>query len=158
MTAIQPIRIAEGRAMLLAGLRRHHTYAGAAEGIPAQWRELVALGTLPGQVGSTRYGVLCGASPEERTMEYMCAVEVDGFGALPPEMGRMRVPPQHYAVFEHRGHVSTLAAAWQAAWDALPGLGYAPLHGPEFERYGEAYDPATGMGGMEIWAAIHPPR
>lgn len=143
--------------MLLAGLRRQHSFATAAETIAAQWQAFRTLGTLPGQRGSTMYGVLCGASLAEQTMEYMCGVEVDSFHALPPGTGRMRVPPQHYAVFPHAGPISAASAAWQAAWDALPSAGYRPLHGPEFEVYGEDSDPATGRGGFEIWAAIHPP-
>lgn len=162
MDPIEPVRFEDGRPMLLAGIRRQHSYSGAARSIPEQWAEFRAQGALPGRRGSTAYGVMCSASPEEQTFEYMCAMEVDSFDALPPGTGRMRVPPQHYAVFEHAGHVSTVQRTWEAAWSEwLPRSGYSMVNGPEFEAYGERFDPATGLGGLEVWIAIEkaePPR
>jgi AraC family transcriptional regulator len=147
----------QGRAMLLAGLRRHHSFAGAAEGIAAQWEDFRRLGPIPHQQGETIYGVLCGGNPEAQTMEYMCAVEVAAFDPAATHPGRMRIPPQHYAVFEHPGHVSTLQASWDAIWnDWLPRLGLVPVDGPEFERYGERFDPRTGVGAIEIWSPVQP--
>lgn len=142
--------------MLLAGVRRTHSFAGAAEGIPAQWREFHGLGPIPHQRGTVHYGVLCGADPQAQTMEYMCAVEVAEFDPAHP--GRMRVPPQHYGVFEHTGPRAAVQHTWQAIWnEALPAAGLVALHGPEFEVYGERFDAATGTGVIEIWAAVHDP-
>jgi hypothetical protein len=68
--------------MLLAGVRGKHTFAGMAKDIPRQWDDLLKLGKLPGQVGKTAYGAICGGDPETQTMEYMCAVEVASFDLL----------------------------------------------------------------------------
>lgn len=47
---------------------------------------------------------------------------------------------------------------WQAVWNEwLPRSGHLPVHGPEFEVYGEGFDPRTGPGGIEVWTAIQPP-
>ena len=152
---IDPTRFAEGRAMLLAGIRRHHAFATASDTIPAQWRDLGAMGTLPGQQGAVTYGVICGSDPARGTFEYMSGVEVDGFDALPPATGRMRVPAQRYAVFTHEGHVSGLRQAWDAIWgDWLPRSGEKPADTPDFERYDERFDPATGRGTIEIWFPV----
>ena len=93
MQGLQPVRYEHGRPMLFAGIRRQHTFAGMAKDIPRQWDDFLKLGKLPGQVGTTAYGAICGADPETQTMEYMCAVEVASFDALPKDIGRMRVPP-----------------------------------------------------------------
>ena len=144
--------------MLLAGLRRHHTFDGAAATIPAQWSELAALLPLPGQQGATTYGVVCGSVPAERTFEYMCGVEVAAFDAVPRELGRMRVPGQRYAVFTHRGHVAGLRATWDAIWhDWLPRSGHQPANTPDFERYDERFDARTGRGEIEISFPIAAP-
>jgi AraC family transcriptional regulator len=155
MTSIEPDRIVEGPAMLLAGLRRHHSHGGAAQSIPEQWQALREMGTLPGQQGMAAYGAMCGADPAAQTFEYMTGVEVASFDSLPPGMGRMRVPAQRYAVFMHRGPAATLHATWNAIWHQwLPSSGYRMANTPEFERYDERFDPATGSGVIEVWASI----
>jgi AraC family transcriptional regulator len=155
MTRIEPDRIVEGSAMLLGGLRRVHTYGGAAESIPVQWEDFRQLGTLPGQRGTAVYGVMCGADPAAKTFEYMCAAEVESLDALPREYGRMRVPAQRYAVFVHRGGASTVHVTWGAIWgEWLPRSGYQLANTPEFELYDERFDFRTGAGVIEIWASI----
>jgi AraC family transcriptional regulator len=158
VTSIEPSRYADGRAMLLAGLRREHALDEAARSIEEQWRAFRALGPLPGQLGPTAYGVVCGSAPDRRAFEYMCGAEVAAFDALPRELGRMRVPAQHYAVFVHDGHVATLRATWDAIWnDWVPRSGVRPADTPDFEFYGERFDPRTGLGGVEIWFPVEAP-
>lgn len=154
MTNFQPDRIAEGRAMLLGGLRRPHAFRTAQETMAAQWQAFQAMGMPPGRQGTAAYGVICGADPAAETMEYMTGVEVASLAELPPEYGRMRVPPQRYAVFTHRGHTSTLRETWDAIWRWLPGSGYASAQTPDFEIYDDRFDPATGTGEIEIWVPI----
>jgi AraC family transcriptional regulator len=155
VNSIEPDRIIEHPAMLLGGLRHVHSYADAQSGIVAQWKEFEQLGTLPGQVGGTTYGVMCGAWPQEQKFEYMSAVEVQSLEALPREYGRMRVPAQRYAVFTHHGHVSTLHVTWASIWeDWIPRSGYQMANTPEFERYDERFDPRSGSGVIEVWCSI----
>jgi AraC family transcriptional regulator len=155
MTQIEPDRIVEGRAMLLGGLRRVHSFGGAAESIPAQWQAFQQLGRLPGQQGTAAYGVMCGADLQAQTMEYMTGVEVAALEALPREYGRMRIPAQRYAVFIHPGHVSTLHTTWDAIWNEwLPRSGHRPANTPEFEVYGERFDFRTRSGVIEVWASL----
>ncbi|MNH09208.1 Bacterial transcription activator, effector binding domain [compost metagenome] len=150
MTA--PIRFEQGRPMLLGGLRRHHEFQQGDFG--GQWRDFGALGPLPGQLGEHAYGVICGA--DATSCEYMCAVEVAALEVLPKTLGRMRIDPQTYAVFLHRGHVSTLPQTWQGALDWLARSDYESAHKPDFERYGAAFDPETGGGELEVWLAVRP--
>ncbi len=159
MNALQPIRYEQGRPMLFAGLRRKHAFAAAGKDILRQWDDFEKLGALPGQVGSTAYGVICGGDPATQTMEYMCAYEVQSFDALPKELGRMRVPPVRYAVFVHEGNVATIQSTWQYLVDTwLPASGMESAHTPDFEVYGERFDASTGDGGVEIWLGVQSPK
>ena len=157
MSSIEPRRYEDGRPMLFAGLRRKHTFASMGKGIPRQWEDFTKLGELPGQLGKTAYGAICGGDPKAQTMEYMCAVEVKSFDALPKEMGRMRVPAVRYAVFQHEGNVATIQSTWRqilSVW--LPSSGMESAHTPDFEVYGEGFDGTTGEGGVEIWLGVKP--
>jgi AraC family transcriptional regulator len=157
MSNLQPLRYEQGRPMLLAGLRRQHTFAGMGKDIPRQWDDFLKLGTLPGQVGTTAYGAICGGDPQAQTMEYMCAVEVASFEPLPKDIGRMRVPAVRYAVFLHGGNVATIQSTWKeilSVW--LPGSGMQSAQTPDFEVYDERFSGATGDGGVEIWLGVKP--
>ena len=157
MTArpIEPTRFADGAAMLLAGVRRWHAFADAPRDIPAQWMEFHQLPGLPPRAGAVTYGVVCASEPQRARFEYFCAIEVPSFDGLPPEVGRMRVPAQRYAVFTHRGHVSGLQETWRSIWEEwLPRSGHQPANTPDFERYDNRYDSATASGEMEIWFPV----
>jgi AraC family transcriptional regulator len=149
---LAPSRYEQGRAMLLAGLRRHHSFAESARSVAAQWAAFRALGTLPGQRSATAYGIVCARNLDNGTFEFLSGVEVDDFERLPLDLARLRVPPQRYAVFPHADHVATLRATWEAIWASwLPGSGCAPADTPDIEVYDSRFDPVTGLGGIEIW-------
>ena len=157
MSKLEPLRYENGRPMLFGGLRRQHTFAETAQSIPRQWQDFLALGRLPGQLGATAYGAICGGDVAAHTMEYMCAVEVESFDALPKELGRMRVPAVRYAVFAHAGNVATIQDTWRrilGIW--LPSSGMQSAETPDFEVYKERFDGATGEGGVEIWLGVKP--
>lgn len=157
MSTLQPQRYEQGRPMLLAGIRRKHTFASMGKDIPHQWDEFVKLGKLPAQVGAASYGTICGGDPKTQTMEYMCAVEVSSFDAVPKDLGRMRVPAARYAVFLHAGNVATIQDTWRQIFtEWLPSSGEQSNETPDFEIYDERFDGATGDGGVEIWLAVRP--
>lgn len=154
METFAPTRFERGRPMLLGGVRRHHPYTEAAgPGMFEQWRQFEALVPIPGQLGATLYGVMCGH--DANGFEYMCAAEVDSFAALPAELGRMRIQPQEYAVFVHRDGVATIRATWELILNQWLGhSGYQSAHKPDFEVYDERFDPRTGHGPIEIWISV----
>jgi AraC family transcriptional regulator len=157
MSTLEPVRYVQGRPMLLAGIRRHHAFAGMAKGIPVQWEDFQKLGPLPTQVGTTAYGAICGGDPKTQQMEYMCAAEVQSFDAVPKELGRMRVPAVRYAVFLHESNVGTIQATWKQIFSTwLPNSGMRSANTPDFELYDERFDGATGDGGVEIWLGVEP--
>jgi AraC family transcriptional regulator len=154
---LEPSRIENGKAMLIAGLRGHFTSANW-DGIPAQWQRLGTYGKVPGQVGLVHYGLCFNLADG---IDYLCGFEVSSAAGVPAEFSTVTIPAQKYAVFSHREHVSKLRDTLDAIgrkW--LPASGYESARptagGPDFfERYGE-FSPRTGMGDIEVWLPIKP--
>jgi AraC family transcriptional regulator len=151
---LDPPRIVEGKAMLIAGLNVHNGCANRAN-IPGQWQSFVPrIGNIPGQVGRAAYGIIFN-SDEEGNHDYICGVEVTDFSKLPADLDRLRVPPQKYAVFAHIGHISGIGSTWSTIWSkALPQSDHEIADAPAFERYGDNFDGRTGLGDMELWIPI----
>ena len=97
--------------------------------------------------------MLCNGDDAGNT-EYISGVEVSDFSRVPPELSRVRIPEQRYAVFFHRDHISTIRRTWFTIYKWLPESEHEAADGPEFELYNENYDPAAGTGGVEIWVPI----
>jgi AraC family transcriptional regulator len=156
---LEPPHFENGKALLIAGLRSHYT-PETMNGLPAQWQRFAPhIGRVPGQLGLATYGVSwCpNNSPD---VEYLCGVEVSNFSSLPGEFTIVSIPAQRYAVFTHRGHVSTIretigaiGTQWfsESGQEPVTRTGEAPDF---FELYTEDFDPRTGMGGMEIWIPV----
>jgi AraC family transcriptional regulator len=154
LAKLKPARFENGKPLLIAGLGARYNCETSA-GIPAQWQRFVPhIGHVPGQVGRVAYGVRCN-SDDAGNMDYICGVEVSDFSELPPEMTRVRLSKQKYAVFVHEDHISAIRRTWSTMWNGwLPASGYEIADAPDFERYGEAFDPVRGTGGVEIWIPL----
>lgn len=154
LSQLEAPRFEIGKTLLIAGIGQHYT-SETSSGIPAQWQKIVPyLGNISGQVGSTTYGVICQTDDAGNT-EYICGVEVSDFSKVQPELRRLRIPEQHYAVFAHKDHVSTMRQTWNSIWNKwLPESGYLVAEAPEFEKYGKEFDPRSGNGGFEIWIPV----
>jgi AraC family transcriptional regulator len=151
---LEPPRLEDGKPLLIAGLGERYS-CETSTAIPAQWqRFLPHFGNIPGQIGRTAYGVRCN-SDDDGNFDYVCGVEVAGFSELPAEFSRVRIPAQRYAVFNHRDHVSTIRRTINTIWSKwLPESGRDVADAPDFERYGEDFDPKSGCGLVEIWIPL----
>lgn len=149
-----PNRFETRDALLLGGIRRRHEFSEAGPGITQQWLDFREMEELPGQIGDVCYGVMCGS--DETGFEYMCAVQVKALGPLPADAGRMRVPPQNYAVYSHEGDASTLAATWSQAFNWLKLGDHISAHKPDFEVYPAGEDALSALAGVEIWLGVLP--
>jgi AraC family transcriptional regulator len=151
-------RFQEGKALLIAGLRRIYA-PGTMNGIAAQWQSFAPhIGKIPGQVGRVTYGV-CWQGQDGKSLEYLSGAEVSGFAGVPSDFTVVSLAPANYAVFSHRGHALKLSDTIDAIFYRwLPESGHEAGGDAEtpafFERYGEEFDPQTGMGGIEVWIPL----
>jgi AraC family transcriptional regulator len=147
-------RFESRKAFLVAGLSARYDYESCGGGIPAQWQRFAPyLGSVPGQVGTDAYGVRYNS--DDSGLDYLCGVEVGEFSQLPPELSRVRVPANRYAVFTHHGHISAIRSTWSTIWGKwLPRSGHQIADAPDFERYDQRFDPRSGNGEVEIWVPV----
>ncbi len=151
---LEPPRFESGKPMLFVGLSERHSFE-ATQGIPAQWQRFMAsYGDIPDKTGAIPVG-LSANMDDDGNFDYVCAVEVSKFASAPRGLIQLRIPAQKYAVFLHREHVSTIGAAYSAIWNHwLPDHNIRVADGASLERHLEAFDPHTGLGGVEIWIPI----
>jgi AraC family transcriptional regulator len=140
--------------LLVAGLGQRYS-AETAAAMPVQWQRFAPhIGHVTGQVGNVAYGVVCNGD-DDGNVDYICGVEVADFADPPAGFARLRIAPARYAVFLHRDHVAAIRDTFAAIWDSwLPRSGYKVADAPFFERYGETFNPDTGLGGVEIWMPV----
>ncbi|SDI75736.1 AraC family transcriptional regulator [Paraburkholderia phenazinium] len=141
-------------AFVIAGLSGRFTFE-TNEGIPALWQSFCPhIGHVPGQVGGITYGLCCNPG-EDSSFEYVAGVEVRAGADLPASFRSIKVDPQRYAVFVHKGHVSTLHQTFYNIFNHwLPASDLAAAEAPEFERYSEDFDPIAGKGTVEVWVPV----
>ncbi|HYX34609.1 MAG TPA: GyrI-like domain-containing protein [Oligoflexus sp.] len=147
-------RFETGREMIIAGLSRNYT-GETREKIPQLWQKFMPfLGEIPGQIGKKTYGV-CYGYDADGSFDYMAGVEAKDTARLPSGFTHLRLVAQRYAVFTHTKHVSKLCDTFDAIYTKwLPNSGLEAIHAPSFEKYSEAFNPETGMGGIEVWVPI----
>ncbi len=152
--ALAPPRFVAGAPMLLVGLSERHSVE-ATERIPAQWQQFMAsYSEISHKADPVPLGVSANMD-DDGTFEYVCAVQVHEASAIPKGLAQLRVPAQHYAVFQHLEHVSTIRATYYAIWDRwLPGHNHKAADGPSLERHPATFDVQTGLGGIEIWIPL----
>ena len=135
--------------MLLAGLKQRYRPETSA-GIAALWQRF--LPHVP--AGQLVYGVCCNYGGAGH-FDYLCAMAVADACTIPDGWSRLRIAPRRYAVFQHRGHISTIRATWHTIWNAwLPQSGHMAADAPDFECYDHRFDPVNGTGGVEIWLPL----
>jgi AraC family transcriptional regulator len=142
------------KAFLVAGLSARYDYESCGGGIPAQWQRFAQyIGSVAGQIGGDAYGVRYNS--DDNGLDYLCGVEVGEFSQLAPELSRVRVPANRYAVFTHYGHISAIRSTWSTIWSKwLPKSGHQLADAPDFERYDARFDPRSGTGEVEIWVPL----
>ena len=148
------------KSKLIVGLQENYTLQ-TRQNIPQLWQRFAPhIGKVPGQAGHVAYGVCLNRLPNPWRFDYMAGVEVANGSALPEGFSQTRLPESLFAIFAHRQHVSRLPLTLEFIHDKwFPTSGYVPLRPAQdqpylIERYGEAFDPMTGMGDIEIWIPV----
>ena len=151
---LQAPRFEVANAFLVAGVGDRFSHENGA-GIPGLWQRFHQTSAdIPGRIGRVAYGVCCNGD-DAGNFDYIAGVEVSDYSDLPREFAKVRIPAQRYAVFTHREHVSTIRRTVNTIWNHwLPASGLKIADAPNFERYDEKFDPATGNGGFEIWVPV----
>jgi AraC family transcriptional regulator len=137
------------------GLSGRHTF-DTLIGIPIQWQTFMAThhGHIPYRVDGIPIGIQK-PPDDEGGFDYICAAEVTAFGDVPRDLQKIDLASRRYAVFEHRGHVSTLFDTYAAIWnEALDEHGWVPAQAPVIERHSPSFDPQTGEGGLSLWIPL----
>lgn len=149
-----PPRFENSKELLIAGLKNHYELE-TRKNIPAHWTRFASyLGKVPGQVGKVSYGV-CYNCQSDSSFDYLTGVEVTDTKGLPADFAHVKVPAQRYAVFTHEKPVAQIPQTIETIWMKwVPDCGLNVAATPCFERYTEAFNPQTGMGGTEIWVPL----
>ena len=150
-----PPWLTEAPAVRAVGLSRRHSFDKVI-GIPIQWQTFMTdyYARIPDRVEGIPIGIQHPVD-DEGGFDYVCAAEVSAFGRLPEGLVRIETPPRRYAVFEHRGHVSTILDTYALVWnEALPEHGWTPAPAPIIERHSPSFDPETGEGGLSLWIPL----
>jgi len=153
---LPPPRLETLGPLVIAGLGRRFAVDDLA-GIPALWQELRPhLGFIPGQKGTIAYGLAARMAADGESLFYLAGVEVSDLSDLDDGFTGIKLPAQRWAVFPHRGHVTTIASTIDAIFsEALPAAGLKHGDMPDLlERYDANFSPQTGAGGFEIWAPV----
>lgn len=147
-------RFEHGHFFLIAGVGDRFTQQ-TIPGIPALWEKLMPhLGQIPGQTGEVMYGV--GYNFDGKGgFDYIAGVEISKLDDLPDTYRWVEIQPQYYAVFEHKGPLTSLPQTFRHIFDTwLPQSGHTAADAPEFERYSEDFNPNLNTGKLEIWLPI----
>ena len=129
--------------------------ANEGAGIPDQWQRFhQRVADVPDRVGQVAYGVCCNGD-DPGNFDYIAGVEVSDFSDLPREFGRVRIPAAPIRGVYPWQHISTIRRTVNTIWNQwLPASGLKVADAPNFERYGESFDPLTGDGGLQIWIPV----
>jgi AraC family transcriptional regulator len=152
---VDPPRIVLERALRVVGLAEHCSFNSTTR-IPAQWQRFMSdyYDAVPAKIEKMPVGVSQPAE-DDGEFQYVCGAEVSRLDGSPRELVRLEIPARRYAVFDHRGHVSTLYDTYVAIWNqALPAAGLTVADAPAIERHNPTFDPGTGTGGLTVWIPL----
>ena len=152
--SVGPPRIVREPVLRFVGLAEPCSFEETVK-IPAQWQRFMEFyAAIDHKRAEIPVGLASPADDDGR-FTYLCAVDVTRFGTHPHALTTIEIPARTYAVFDHRGHVSTIYATYTAIWnDALPATGHALADSPVLERHNPTFDTRTGEGGLTLWIPL----
>jgi AraC family transcriptional regulator len=147
-------RIVDDQSVRVVGLAERCSFETTVN-IPAQWQRFMErYDVIPHKRDHIPIGVTYSADDEGQFL-YMCGAAVHRFGERSSELLHLEIPQRQYAVFEHRGHVSTIYETYRSIWnEAIPATGRAVTDAPVIERHNPAFNPRTGEGGLTLWIPL----
>jgi AraC family transcriptional regulator len=111
--ALDPPKFVSSGPLLIIGLSERHSFETTQE-LAAQWRKFMATyGEIANKAQPIPVGIATNMDADGN-FEYVCGVEVSKFSTTPRGLVQLRIPAHSYAVFQHREHVSKIAATYSA--------------------------------------------
>jgi AraC family transcriptional regulator len=102
--------------------------------------------------GNVAYGISANMD-ETGDFDYVAGYEVSGTENVPEDMVCFEVPSGKYAVFTTT--LPKIGETFQYAYHTwLPQSDYQPAGGPDFELYGEHFDPRDPKSDFEVYISI----
>ncbi len=87
-------------------------------------------------------------------MEYVAAFPVDQLSEIPQGMVGKEIPAQTYVVFPAKGLAEIGPTYHKIMQEWLPSSGFKAGDGPDFELYGEEFNPSDASGTVYIYFPI----
>ena len=101
---------------------------------------------IENRVGCNAFGIYEEYQENDTNVEfsYICSVEVSDFDHVPEGMISRVIPEHLYAVFQHKGAISSLPETLKYIWGSwLPKSRYDYVEKPDFELYAPGNQPET---------------
>ncbi len=146
-------KLVSREAFTVAGLLHRGQADGAKYG--ALWGQFFArIGELQNVVDPhCAYGVMANYDEASGEFDYVAACEVASGEGLPAGFEAVAVPAADWAVFPtSMGELAQTYPYIYSTW--LPNSGYQHGPAPEFELYGETFDPANPASPFEIYIPV----
>lgn len=126
----------------LAGLPLAAPQAALDSEMPELWTAFLARERELGGTEGVRYGI--NVQDGGGVVLECIAGPIADLNQLPQGMVALRLPPQRYAVFTHRGPMTAVQATYVTAYAAMEQLGLRQdLSGWRLERYGRRFTPGV---------------
>ncbi len=123
------------------------------ETVENRWNDLLPLMTEGG------IGACIGDNGRTAMFDYIAGVLADPDAAPPQGMDKIVIEPQTYAVFTHKLTGAAINIDLKptlqhifGTW--LPNSGYKLAHSPDYEYYGERFDPETKSGEIDFYVPV----
>jgi AraC family transcriptional regulator len=155
LAALEPPEMVPDGPLLFVGLSQRSSFGAAPKTVPAQWQRFMPeYESVPHKANPIPLGVYLNFD-DDGNFDFVTAVEVTRFDDVCAPLTKLTVPKQTYAVFQHRGHVSTINQTYGAIWnDWLPFHEKTTTDNASLERCNPGFDTRTGNGGLTIWIPI----
>lgn len=156
---MQP-KIVERPAFHVVGLRERYQ-VGKPFGIPAQWdRFSHRRGEVEGAIPDVFYGVCVDdTTGTDRGFFYIAGMGVTSLDRVPEGMVGLTVPGGTFAVFTHKGPITSFSNTVQAIWkEWLPASGLKPTGAPDYELYDKRFRMESPDSEVDVYVPVARPH
>ncbi|MBN2044876.1 MAG: effector binding domain-containing protein [Anaerolineales bacterium] len=134
--------------MKYVGKNENNQIAAMWQEIGPRWGEI----NNPAKPYERAFGI-CGEMEEDGSFTYLAGIQVDKVEDLPADLNSWEVPENTYAVFPCT--LRDIHKTYQYAHSTwMPENGYKRADGPDFEYYGEHFDPADPESILYVYIPV----